>query len=282
MNKDYRLIVGFFEHPKTKKLKKRLGWEGVISLIRLWEFTAQYRPDGVLGNMSDEDIELAASWDGDESVFVKHILEYGFIQNTENGYEVHDWQEHNGYACHAKDREEQARKSANARWDKQRTVSNAQDEKSNAELCSRHAHSNAVGNAPSPSPSPSPLPDSLPVPKDSCAEPEKEPAAPPEVSDPIFINLITNTKSEYPIRESILKEMQELYPGVDINQEFRNMRGWCIGHPTECKTEKGMKRFFTGWLGRAQNDAAKNRPKLQNTQPDIFNQPSKPIIHETQ
>ena len=59
---DIRLSVDFFQHPKTIKLERRLGIEGVKALLSLWMWDAQNRPDGVLSGMDPEDIEIAAGW----------------------------------------------------------------------------------------------------------------------------------------------------------------------------------------------------------------------------
>lgn len=48
-------------------------------------------------------------------------------------------------------------------------------------------------------------------------------------------------------------EYARLYPAVDIADEFRKMRGWCIGNPGKRKTIKGIRRFVTSWLGKEQD-----------------------------
>jgi len=62
MNSDIRIKIGFHRHPKIQKLRKELGDAGPLSLIILWGYVAQNRPDGNLAGMSVEDIELAAEW----------------------------------------------------------------------------------------------------------------------------------------------------------------------------------------------------------------------------
>lgn len=74
MNTDIRLSIGFWQHPKTRKLTKRLGLDGVRSLQVLWLWAAQERPDGNLLGMDWEEIELAADWQGDERAFFEHCL----------------------------------------------------------------------------------------------------------------------------------------------------------------------------------------------------------------
>lgn len=50
---DIRLSVHFPDHPKTVKLERRLGFQGVRSLLSLWAWAAQNRPDGDLGGATD-------------------------------------------------------------------------------------------------------------------------------------------------------------------------------------------------------------------------------------
>ena len=49
MNADIRISVGFPNHPKTVKLERRLGFQGIRSLLALWTWAAQNRPDGNRG-----------------------------------------------------------------------------------------------------------------------------------------------------------------------------------------------------------------------------------------
>ena len=45
----------------------------------------------------------------------------------------------------------------------------------------------------------------------------------------------------------------KLYPAVDVEQELRNMLGWCMANPAKRKTRSGIRRFIAGWLAREQN-----------------------------
>lgn len=112
---DIRLSVTFMQHPKVVKLRRRIGGDAVLSLIQLWAFTAQYRSDGVLSGMDDEDIEIAAGWMGDTGVLVRDLLDVGLLDIADGVYEVHDWQENNPYAAGSERRSEKARKAAYAR-----------------------------------------------------------------------------------------------------------------------------------------------------------------------
>lgn len=114
MNSDIRLSVGFWQHPKTKKTVRRLGLEGIRSLQILWAWAAVNRPDGNLSGMDWEDIELAADWQGEERKFFDTCLGM-WIDETSDGYALHDWQEHNPWASEADTRSDAARLSRFAR-----------------------------------------------------------------------------------------------------------------------------------------------------------------------
>lgn len=61
------------------------------------------------------------------------------------------------------------------------------------------------------------------------------------------------TGEEYPITQSYVLELAELYPAVDIMQELRAMKGWCDANPRKRKTAGGMKRFINAWISKVQN-----------------------------
>ncbi len=76
--------------------------------------------------------------------------------------------------------------------------------------------------------------------------------------------LILNTGEEWRPKESDFEEYTRLYPGVDVPQEFRKMRAWCINNPKKRKTVKGIKRFVGNWLNSAQDEVTKNRTARSN------------------
>ena len=66
-------------------------------------------------------------------------------------------------------------------------------------------------------------------------------------------SLLLNDKTEFEVLQSLIEELKPLYPAVDINAEFLKMAGWLIGNPTKRKTKKGIMRFITNWLSKAQD-----------------------------
>lgn len=149
---DIRLAVGFTDHPKTAKLQRMAGAEAVVCLLRLWLWARVNRPDGILTRMDQDDIEIAAGWAGEPGAFAKAIFAVGFLDHGDGEWAVlHDWDEHQGWACGQKRRSEAARKAALTRWQNHLSAD------AEAEECGRNApalNQQCGRNAPSPYPSP--------------------------------------------------------------------------------------------------------------------------------
>lgn len=80
---------------------------------------------------------------------------------------------------------------------------------------------------------------------------ELQVAAAPQ--EPPVITLQLNTGEEYPITQKDVDMWIELYPAVDIMQELRKMKGWCMNNPKKRKTKNGIKRFIGNWLAKEQD-----------------------------
>ena len=86
----------------------------------------------------------------------------------------------------------------------------------------------------------------------SCTEPkDSEPEADVEL-------IPLNDGSDWRPTMTLYAEYVRLYPNVDVKQQFRAMRAWCLANPTKQKTRRGIKKFVGGWLDREQN---RNRGK---------------------
>ena len=119
MNKDFRLNVHFFEHPKTIKLERALGLKGIWSLLYLWTFAAANRPEGVFHDMDEDDIEIAARWQGQPGLFLETVTspKCQWIDFVDGDYQLHNWNLHQGYVVNANSRSEAAKANANKRWE---------------------------------------------------------------------------------------------------------------------------------------------------------------------
>jgi hypothetical protein len=156
VNTDIRLRLSFRSHPKTKKLKLKLGPEAVLSFIWLLMFAAESRSDGDLVGLDEEDLALAGDWPGDPKEFVDVLVAVGYLDVIEDGWRIHDWRDNNPWAAGAKERSEKARKAAEARWSDPGppTKKQAHRPESDAPSMGRAKPRAESGNAPSPSPSP--------------------------------------------------------------------------------------------------------------------------------
>lgn len=178
MNNDARISVGLPSHPKTKKLIRRLGPGGAWNLVCLFLWAAQNRPQGDLSGLSDEDIELAAGWDGEDGKFITALVDVRFLDGTVCAREIHGWEEHNPWAFGSDLRSAKAKWNSIKRhhgeleadrivpeWAAIRNASSKPDSKptsSASSTATSNAHSKDSAmlqtpnrSAPSPSPSPS-------------------------------------------------------------------------------------------------------------------------------
>ena len=66
-------------------------------------------------------------------------------------------------------------------------------------------------------------------------------------------SLTLNDGTEWKCPLADYEEYKRLYPRVDIDNAFREMRAWCNSNPAKRKTARGIKRFVNGWLSRQQD-----------------------------
>ncbi len=112
----------------------------------------------------------------------------------------------------------------------------------------------------------------IPAPGKTGAEPGNSGASPADSLNPLtltlnpinsaepqsvstqFITLTLNTGEEFPIYQNQIAEWGTLFPAVDVPQELREMRAWCLAKPRKRKTKRGILTFVTSWLARAQDE----------------------------
>ncbi len=179
MNSDIRIKTSFPNHPKTKKFIKQVGTLGPWMLVKLWVFTAQNKPDGNLTNMDSSDICDVMEFKGNPRLMIHALLDCtsgadsskscsgcdtcqkaktkkrsAWLEKTSSGfYRVHDWEEHNPYACKAPARIARAKKGAAARIEnlhKQRLGTSYKQNQAELQV------NTSFAPAPVPSPVPSP------------------------------------------------------------------------------------------------------------------------------
>lgn len=251
MNNDIRLSTGFYSHPKTIKLMRIVGAEGVLCLQRLWIWSAQNRADGNLSGFEDEDIEIAACWSGACGEFVQALAKLRFLDGDTGAYALHGWDEHQGYVTQEAERIARAKKAANTRWGK-----NPSDASSNATSMPEAQKSGASSNAPNQTKPSIRREDSLR--SSSCPEHHSVDSGPMPATLDAVITLPLNTGEEHPVTQGEIDQWQDLYPSANVLQELRNMKGWLLANRQRRKTKSGVGRFIHGWLAKEQNKGGGN------------------------
>ena len=79
---------------------------------------------------------------------------------------------------------------------------------------------------------------------------EQAPIEQPQLSG---FKIILSDGTFYEVTVAELEEWRKLYPGVNIEQELRNMQGWSDSHQRQRKTRKGVRSFITNWLTKEQD-----------------------------
>lgn len=188
---DARLSTALPNHPKTKKLIRRLGDGGAWKFVCLILWAAANRSDGDLSGLTDEDLELAVDWTGEDGALVAALVEVGFVDGEQGSRHIHDWEDWNPWAAGAEARSEKSRWAALCKQHGRREAAKMMPEYAKRLLDACQNVPDAVPDSASgtpladsgsaPSPSPSPLPKSIPT--TSGPQPVSELPIEP---DPIF------------------------------------------------------------------------------------------------
>lgn len=99
----------------------------------------------------------------------------------------------------------------------------------------------------------------------SCSEPsEKSDSIEAAPSSPVFIELpcIVSKKNPtglYAVTEAEIEEHHQIFPALDIHQEFRDMLGWLKAKPANKKSD--VKSFIYRWLKKSQDKAPASQPR---------------------
>lgn len=90
---------------------------------------------------------------------------------------------------------------------------------------------------------------------EGSAEPQSD--SPP--ASAIEIPLVD--KTEYQVTHEQVEEWVSAYPAVDVMQQLKQMRQWCIANPTNRKTSRGITAFIVRWLSKEQDKGGNSGQK---------------------
>jgi hypothetical protein len=196
MNTDIRISVSFKDHRKRKKLRLLIGECATDYLIDLWISTAMNHPSGVLDGMDEFDIALESGWVKDPFIYTEGLVKAGFLDRSESGvFSLHDWEEHQGYVVHAKERSMKAKKAAEERWKKneKNATSMEKDARSMLQACRSMLHA-CRSDAPAPAPAPAPVPAPVPKQKKKIKEYNPEKENPDFIPEDLWLSLLENRR----------------------------------------------------------------------------------------
>lgn len=214
--------------------------EAVGSLHLLWWFVAKNGRNGILPKMTDVQIAGICDHDGDAGRFVSSLIQCGFIDRSEHGLKIHDWDE----------------------WISEPLIERSRYER-------RKKTGKNTGNS-------GEIPPEIPG-KITDAAQESLSLCSVLMSFPVSKNLKTNTDTWF-LTEEKAKEYQETYPGVDVISESKKALQWVRDNPTRKKTYSGMPKFLNSWMARVQNSGRGNY--VNSTSPDVLvSDDVKRVIH---
>jgi len=118
---DCRVFSGFERHPKFIEIRESYGSDGVLGVIILWGYAAEYRPSGVLHGMSRQGILRACQIEADRTDYVDFLVRCRILDYDEGTetYSIHNWEQRQPN-CYNRERiSAQKREAVNARWAKE-------------------------------------------------------------------------------------------------------------------------------------------------------------------
>lgn len=260
---DIRLDTEFFNHPKTVKLERRLGLEGLKALLVLWTWAARNMSSGDLAGLSAEDLEIAAGWAGEPGRLAAVFCELGWLDGEEGTYSLHEWALHNPWAAGADLRSDKARLSRMAAthphlYEQLRAAGRTSITQAEyLELVNGPVTNNEslrtlngplkVANeslTPSPSPSPTPKGDSPNLSTTLCTE-----LYTPDLSEVLSSFPGYRRKGNEGLWKAVLEKD---FPGVDLPKEAQRAKKWA--EQKEIKIDD-VRAFFRRWLERGKEES---------------------------
>ena len=90
-----RVVNGVWDHPKFRKLKKRVGPEAAEYLLRIWGHCETNQKGEVWFGADSEFIEIVANYDGISGNLFSALVECGWVEKIPkraSGVRIHDWE----------------------------------------------------------------------------------------------------------------------------------------------------------------------------------------------
>ena len=70
----------------------------------------------------------------------------------------------------------------------------------------------------------------------------------------VYVALLLQDGAEHPVSLEEGEHYEDMFPNINVAQEFCAMRVWLECNPSRRKTKRGIKRFIANWLIKATRD----------------------------
>jgi hypothetical protein len=263
-------LPGLHQHRKFKLLVHVMGepFAHVRGYLECMWDTGYESGDAFLG--SAQSVEAAAGYPGQPGKLCAALLEAGFVDQVDSGYEIHDLLANAPQYVKRRRKREQERKNreAGASLTDQRSTTDQPltDQRSTTDqplvdqrlvmsstTCNLQPATCNLQPSPSVAGSSSEKVNEVTGKKKSApsCSAASEPPVPPVLTFPCSGK--KNAPKEWHLTEAKLAEYREAFPGVDALAECRKALQWARDNPKKRKTAGGTPAFLTRWLSSAQD-----------------------------
>ncbi|MCD1124834.1 hypothetical protein LPW36_02085 [Jinshanibacter sp. LJY008] len=211
-------------HPKVVRIASALKADRlrvIGALHATWCLFGAHSVDGIMEGYTPETLNEMIAFDN----FAEVMISVGWLEFDGKHLSMPDFEAHNGQSAKRRaqeaNRKKESRKTSASEADKMRTrEEKRREEKNIKDQEILHGEKNLHAGT---------------------------------TNDEIFISLPLNDGNEFPVSISLVAELSELYPAVDIHQELRKQRGWLLAEPRRRKTSRGIQKFINTWMAKEQD-----------------------------
>lgn len=111
-----RLETDMVDHPKTGRLAARLG-EPLAGwyVVRALAWMSRFCPVGHVRDSDGTSLESSAEWRGEPGKLLAALVDCGWLDAVDDGWEWHDWADHQGKVAHKASKERERKAAYRAR-----------------------------------------------------------------------------------------------------------------------------------------------------------------------
>lgn len=89
--------------------------------------------------------------------------------------------------------------------------------------------------------------------KTKAKKPRATANLPALMDGPALISIPLVDSTDFGVTAALVRDWEAAYPAVDVPQQLRAMRAWCVANRPQRKTRTGIMRFMNSWLAKEQN-----------------------------